>query len=194
VEKRFLIRGVLMLIGVLLLTSCDRGVPSISGTIENDEARVASRYGGRVEKIHSQEGDALKTGQVIVELNAAELQARRDRVAAQLSELEAGPRREEIEAAKAEWESQTAQLELARTDARRAEELFAQRTISATERDQMLTRAQSLEKNVAAAKSRHDLLRAGTRPEQIAQARAQLAEIEAQLSGDEDFRAVRLRP
>jgi len=38
-----------------------------------------------------------------------------------------------------------------------------------------------LEKNAAAAKSRHDLLLAGTRPERIAQARAQLAEVETQL-------------
>ena len=38
-----------------------------------------------------------------------------------------------------------------------------------------------MEKNVAAAKSRYDLLLAGTRPERIAQARAQLAEIDTQL-------------
>ena len=35
------------------------GDASVSGTIETDEARVASRYGGRVEKILAQEGDAL---------------------------------------------------------------------------------------------------------------------------------------
>ena len=40
----------------------------------------------------------------------------------------------------------------------------------------------SWEKSVAAAKSRCDLLLAGTRPERVAQARAQLAEIETQLS------------
>ena len=68
-----------------------------------------------------------------------------------------------------------------RADAKRADELFAQKTISATEHDQALTRARTLEKNVAAAKSRYDLLLAGTRPERIAQARAQLAEMDAQL-------------
>ena len=154
---------------------------SVSGTIETDEARVASRYGGRVEKTAAREGDSLKAGQLIVELDAAELGARRALAAAQLAELEAGPRKEEIEAAKHDWEAIAAELEQARVDTRRAEELFAQKTISQTEREQAATRARMLEKNVAATRSRYDLLLAGTRPERIAQARAQLADIDAQL-------------
>src|SRR6266446_531218 len=97
--------GILAL--AFLATSCirDPNPGSVSGTIETDEARVASRYGGRVEKILADEGDTLKTGQVIVELDAAELGAKRDQAAAQLAELEAGPRKEEIEAAKHDWEA-----------------------------------------------------------------------------------------
>jgi HlyD family secretion protein len=167
----------------VLLTSCSADWDSpVSGTIETDEVRVASRYGGRVERISAQEGDALKPGQVFVELNAAELHARRDQMAAQLAELEAGPRKEEIAAAKAEWEAQHADLELARTNATRAVELFAQKTISPTERDEAVTRQNLLDRSAAAAKSRYDLLMAGTRPEQLAQARAQLAQIDAQLA------------
>lgn len=154
---------------------------SVSGTIETDEVRVASRYGGRVEKTLVREGESLKSGQVLVEVEASELRARRDLAAAQLAELEAGPRKEEIDAAKHDWEAIAAELEQARVDTRRAEELFAQKTISQTEREQAATRARMLEKNVAAARSRYDLLLAGTRPERIAQARAQLADIDAQL-------------
>src|SRR6266571_1312286 len=167
-----------------LLASCSRKSSnggSASGTIDTDEVHVASRYGGRVEKILAQEGDTLKPGQVIAELDAAELTARRDLAAAQLAELEAGPRKEEIEAAQHDWEALTASLALARADAKRADELFANKTISETEHDGAIRRAEALEKNVAAAKSRYDLLRAGTRPERLAQARAQLAEIDAQL-------------
>jgi HlyD family secretion protein len=182
VEKRFLIQSGFMAFS-LLLTSCDRNSHSntVSGTIQTDEVRVASRYGGRVEKLFAQEGDSLKSGQPIAELNAAELRARRDQSAAQLAELEAGPRKEEIAAVKSDWEAQSADLELALTNAKRAEELFSQKTISETERDQMITRARTLEKTEAAAKSRYDLLLAGTRPEQIAQARASLAQLDAQL-------------
>jgi HlyD family secretion protein len=167
----------------LVTTSCNQNARSraVSGTIETDEVRIASRYGGRVEKIDAQEGDSLKAGQIVAELDAAELHARRDRMAAQLAELEAGPREQEIAAAKHDWEGQVANLDLARADARRAEELFAQKTVSVTERDQAATRAQALEKGAAAARSRYDLLLSGTRPELIAQARAQLAETDTQL-------------
>lgn len=168
----------------VLLASCSKLDQShtVSGTIETDEVRIASRYGGRVEKIHGREGDPLKPGQIIIELNAAELKERRNSAEAVLSELIAGPRREEIAAGKAEWESQQALLEFAEAERRRALELFAQKTISTTERDQAVSRAQTLGKNVAAAKSRYDLLLAGTRPERIAQARAELATIDAQLA------------
>ncbi|MCS7337781.1 MAG: biotin/lipoyl-binding protein, partial [Verrucomicrobiae bacterium] len=115
------------IVGLLvLLSGCSRivQIPRVSGTIETDEARLASRYGGRVEKILADEGQWLTNGQVIVELDAAELRARRDRAAAVLAELEAGPRAEEIAVARAEWEAQLAQLEFARAEARRASELF----------------------------------------------------------------------
>jgi multidrug resistance efflux pump len=172
----------LLSIGILIL-SCkpDAGPKSVSGTIETDEVRVASRYGGRVEKLLVQEGNSLKAGQVIAELEAAELMAKRDQAAAQLAEFEAGSRKEEIAAAKHDWEAMAADLDKARVDLRRAEQLFAEKTISPTEHDQAVTRVQTLENNVGAAKSRYDLLLAGTRPERIAQARAQLAEIDAQL-------------
>ena len=176
-----------MLAGTLALglfaTSCERNSKpqSVSGTIETDEVRVASRYGGRVEKTLAEEGAALKAGQVIVELEAAELRARRDQAAAQLAELEAGARKEELAAAKEEWEALAADLEQARADAKRAEDLFGRKTISETEHEQALTRARRLEKNVAASKSRYDLLVAGTRPERVAQARAVLAELDTQL-------------
>lgn len=171
----------LMLCGAGCSVGDSSGARSVSGTIETDEARVASRYGGRVEKVLAQEGDGLSEGQVIAELDAAELRAKREQAAAQLAEMEAGPRKEEIEAAKHDWEALSAEAAQAKVDAKRADELFAQKTISDTEHDQALTRARTLEKNAAASRSRYDLLLAGTRPERIAQARAQLAEIDAQL-------------
>ena len=166
--------GILVLGTAVFLTACKKNnhPQTVSGTIETDEVRIASRYGGRVEKIHAREGDSLKAGQIIIELNAAELKARRDLAEASLNELIAGPRSEEIATAKADWESQKAQLEFAEAERKRALELFEKKTISATERDQAVSRAQTLEKTAAAAKSRYDLLLAGTRPERIAQGRA----------------------
>ncbi len=131
--------------------------------------------------IHAQEGDVLQPGQLVMELDAAELSARRAEAAARLAELERGPRAEDIAAAKAEWESLQAQLEFARLEDQRAQELFASKTISSTERDQAGSRARALEKSVVAAEQRFAVLKAGTRAEQVDQARARLAEMDAQL-------------
>jgi multidrug resistance efflux pump len=169
------------LVLVLISASCHRKTPSVSGTIETDESHVASRYGGRVIKIYAQEGDTLTNGQVIVELDAAELQTRHEQFAAQLAELIAGPRAQDIQAAKNDWQSQEAQMRLAQADAKRAAELFTRNTISATERDHAILNADALEKVAAAAKQRYDLLLAGTRREEIDRARAQLAETDTQL-------------
>ncbi len=173
-----------MAVLVAATSSCSRTqkTNSISGTIETDETRVASRYGGRVEKVFAQEGDGLVAGQSIAELVAPELRPRRDQIAAQLAEAEAGPRKEEIAAAKADWEGLSAQQILANSERQRAAELFAEKTISAIEHDRAVTSAQAVQQNVAAAKARYDLLLAGTRPERLAQIRAQLAELDAHLA------------
>src|SRR5438874_3257974 len=148
-------RSALVFIVVLLLagvaawkvTHRRAGEPPVSGTIEVDEAHVASRYGGRVEKIHAQEGDTLHAGDPIVELEASELRAHRDLMAAQLAELEKGPRQQEIEAARHDWESMRAQLEFARADAKRAEELLKQKTMSSSEAQKAISVANALEKS-----------------------------------------------
>ena len=182
VDKRFIIQTGMRARG-FLLASCDSNsnTRAVSGTIETDEVHVASRYGGRVEAIFAWEGDSLTNGQLIAQLDSAELRARRDQVAAQLAELVAGPRKEEIEAARRDWEAQLADLDYATAEARRVEELLPSKAISQSQRDQAVTHAQALEKSAAAAKSRYDLLLAGTRPEQVDRARAQLAELDAQM-------------
>ena len=171
--NRLLFLG-LMLSG-LLLVSCRKpaGPSGVSGTIETDEIHVASRYGGRVEGIFAREGDVLTNRQVIVELDAAELPAQRAQAAAQLDELIAGPRKEEIATAKAEWEAVAADLDLARLEEKRAQTLYADKTLPESDRDRAVNRVATLEKNLNAARSRFDLLLAGTRVERLTQARAQ---------------------
>jgi len=166
---------------ILSLGACQRRDDAVSGTIEVDEVHVAPRMGGRVEKIFVREGESLPAGKVIMQLEASELKARRDYAAAQLAELEKGPRAEEIEAAKHDWESQGAQLEFARADAQRSQDLLRTKTISPSEAQRTAANAGALEKTTAAARQRYEVLREGTRPERVAQARAQLEEADAQL-------------
>lgn len=160
----------------------DKTASRISGTIEADDARLASRYGGRVEQLLADEGATLTNGQRVARLAAPELAARRSAFAAQLDELVSGPRSQTILAAQKEWESLAARLENAINDARRAQELFAIGATSDSERDAASARARALESQVAAAKSRYDELVAGTRPEQIERLRAQLRELDTQIA------------
>src|SRR5439155_24970659 len=92
---------------LLFTGGCARNVSSVSGTIEVDEVHVGPRSAGRVAKIFAQEGDVLKTGQPIVELDADELRARRDLAEAQ------------VNTAMRDADSQQAQLEFLRADAKR---------------------------------------------------------------------------
>lgn len=114
--------------------------------------------GGRVEKIFAQEGDKLHAGQLIVQLDAAELKARRDLAVAQ------------IDTAIHDADSQAAQLEFLRDDAKRQQDLLKRKVVSPSDAERAISAARAQEKNVEAARTR------------VIQARAQLADIDAQVA------------
>jgi RND family efflux transporter MFP subunit len=142
----------------LLFVGCSHRGNAVSGTIEVDEAHVGPRFSGRVEKVFAREGDRLHEGQVIAQLDASELRARRDLAAAQ------------IDTAIHDADAQEAQLQFLRDDARRQQQLLQRKVVSPTDAERADSASKSQEKNVAAAKMR------------VAQARAQLADIDAQLA------------
>lgn len=142
----------------ILIAGCSERRNAVSGTIEVDEVHVGPRMSGRVHKIFAQEGDKLTAGQPIVELDAAELIARRDLAAAQ------------IDSATHDAESQAALLEFLRDEARRQQELLRRKVVSPTDAEKAASSARSQEKIVEAARTR------------VIQARAQLADIDAQLA------------
>ena len=148
----------LLLALVLALPACQRKSNAVSGTIEVDEVHVAPRMGGRVEKIFAREGDVLHPGQVIMQLDAAELPAQRDLARAQ------------VDAASRDVESHQAQLEFMRADAKRQQELLRSKTVSPNEAERATSIANAQEKAVEAAQMR------------VAQANANLAQIETQLN------------
>jgi RND family efflux transporter MFP subunit len=141
----------------VFLFSCGSRKNTVSGTIEVDEAHVGPRSGGRVEKIFAQEGDRLHEGQMIVQLGAPELRARRELAAAQ------------IDAAIHDADAQSAQLEFLRSDAKRQQDLLKRRVVSPNDAERADSAAKAQEKSLEAAQMR------------VSQARAQLADIDAQL-------------
>jgi len=142
----------------IFLSACGNRNNAVSGTIEVDEVHVGPRSGGRVEKIFAWEGDTLRAGQPIVQLEATELQARRDLAAAQ------------INTAIHDADAQQAQLDFLRDDAKRQADLLKRKVVSPNDAERSVSAAKTQEKNVEAAKMR------------VTQARAQLADIDAQLA------------
>ena len=122
-----------------------------------DEAHVGPRSSGRVEKIFAQEGDRLHEGQMIAQLEAPELRARRELAAAQ------------IDTAIRDADAQSAQLEFLRSDAKRQQDLLKRKVVSPNDAERADSAAKTQEKNVEAAQMK------------IIQARAQLSDIDAQL-------------
>src|SRR4051812_8060723 len=132
-------RTILCLSAAICFVSCTpHRTDSVSGTIETDEVHVASRYGGRGGKILARGGDGLKTGDLVVQLEASELKARLERANAVVNELIAGPRPQELATAKSEWEAQLTELDLARKEEKRSAELIANHTISPEEHDRVV--------------------------------------------------------
>jgi RND family efflux transporter MFP subunit len=151
------IAGTLFIV-TLALSSCRKNDNAVSGTIEVDEVHVGPRSGGRVEKIFAWEGDRLRAGQPVVQLEATELKARRDLAEAQ------------INTAIHDADAQQAQLDFLRDDAKRQQDLLKRKVVSPNDAERAASAAKAQEKNVEAAKMR------------VAQARAQLADIDAQLA------------
>jgi HlyD family secretion protein len=152
------VRNVALAALLFMALACGHRENAVSGTIEVDEAHVGPRMSGRVEKIFAWEGDSLHEGQVIVQLDASELRARRELAVAQ------------INTAIHDADAQEAQLQFLHDDARRQQELLKRKVVSPTDAERADSAAKSQEKNVAAAKTR------------VAQTRAQLADIDAQLA------------
>jgi HlyD family secretion protein len=152
-----LCRATLILCAVVA-AGCEQHRDTVSGTIEVDEVHVGPRSGGRVEKIFAQEGDRLQPGQPIVQLDAAELKARRDLADAA------------INSAKHDAESQQAQLVFLRNDAQRQQDLLRRHVVSPNDAEKADSAARAQEKIIEAAQTR------------VVQAQAQLADIDAQLA------------
>jgi HlyD family secretion protein len=150
--------AVALALALMFFSGCNSRKSAVSGTIEVDEAHVGPRTSGRVDKIFVQEGDHLHEGQLIAQLDASELRARKDLAAAQ------------IDAAIRDREAQAAQLQYLRANALRESDLLKRKVVSPNEAEQATSAANAQEKNVESAQMR------------VLQMRAQLADIEAQLA------------
>lgn len=172
------------------------GTLPVTGTVEATQVDVSAKIVGRILSLRAREGDRVIEGQLLIRLDDTDLRAEVDRAEAalrtaeaQLRDLLAGARREELEQARATLRSARATRVWTERDFRRTEELFKKELVSAQDVDRA---RQAYEVAVAqehSARANLELLEAGPRPYQVEAARAQATQARSAL----DFAQSRLR-
>ena len=166
--------------------SSDRNAIHASGHIEATEVRLAAKVGGKLVELPFWEGDAVQAGAVVARLDTvdsendlARAQADFDNADARLRLMLAGTRAEDITRSEAELARAEADLAGAALDLHRLEGLADRGAATLKARDDARTRAEVLGRIVAGDRADLAKAKAGSRPEEIEQARASRAGAEA---------------
>jgi HlyD family secretion protein len=184
-----------LLFALLLLAGCARGDGKnirASGQVEATEVRVATKVPGNLERVAVEEGDAVTKGSVLAVLDTVDLAlvrsqnaADRDQARANLALLQAGSRREDVAGGRAVVAQRKADFDAADKEFQRQQTL--------------LEKGLGAEKAVDDARGRRDMAKAaldaaneslvrlvkGSRPEEIAGARAAYTRAQAKLAASE---------
>jgi HlyD family secretion protein len=168
------------------------------------DAKIGSKISGRVAVVLVEEGQRVSAGAPLLRLDTGDLiaqeaqaQASAAAARARLQEVVAGPRPEErrqsvnaVGQAQAGLRSAQAQLDLAEANVQRMRSLHTQGAVSKQDLDSAETQVRVAQAQVVQAKAALDSAQqnwrmvdvVGSRPEDIQQARAQLAQAEAGLA------------
>jgi multidrug resistance efflux pump len=161
----------------------------LPGVIEIQEVRLGSKIGGRVADVLVREGDVAQPGQLLVKFAVPELEAQREQQEGRLAAVEAtllrarnGSRPEEIDEAKSDLESSEADLKQAEADFMRVDRLFKEGTLTRADWDLARAARDRLKGKVASSRAHYELIRLGSRAEDIALAEANVVEARGKLN------------
>ncbi|MGA9421447.1 MAG: HlyD family efflux transporter periplasmic adaptor subunit [Rhodanobacteraceae bacterium] len=176
-----------ILFGAFCLSGCSATRQQVLGTLEYDRITLPAPVAERIVSVHVREGQRVKAGQLLLQLD--ETQTRADLAAAEaqaqqqdeaLTKLKVGARKEDIAKARANLASAEAQATAAHKYYARLRSLKINEEISATELDNARAAASNAKGQVDAAHAALDELLNGNRPEDIAEGEAALAAALAQ--------------
>lgn len=162
---------------------------TLYGNVDIRQVQLGFRVSGRIAETQVDEGDVVKSGATLARLDARpyedSVRAAKAQVAAlraTLDKLEAGPRTAEIEQARAAHAEQLANLKNTEIAFKRSQLLRPSGAVSQANLDEATAAKDTAIARVASAREALRLLEEGTRPEDIATARANLQAAEANLS------------
>ncbi|MFA6112845.1 MAG: HlyD family efflux transporter periplasmic adaptor subunit [Sphingomonas sp.] len=157
------------------------GALTLHGNVDIREVDMAFRVGGRISTIAVEEGAKVTQGQPLAVLDTATLDSRIGQADAQLAQAQAqlaklrnGNRSQDIAQARARVAAAQAVVENSERDYRRREPLVGPGAISRDVWDQTVADRDRARAQLAEARQGLSLLVAGTRPEDIDAARAQV--------------------
>jgi HlyD family secretion protein len=194
ISKPIVIGGLIAALLALGLWLSYRPVPDqLQGMVDAREIRITSKVTGRIERFFVNEGQPVRSGQLLYSLTSPEVAAKSEQAHGALASAQAvenkteeGARREEVRAAEAQWRRAQAAADLAEETAGRTGRLHDQGVISGQKADEARTNAIASRESARAARAQYDAALAGARPQdraaaigQVRQAQGAVAEVEA---------------
>jgi HlyD family secretion protein len=161
---------------------------ALSGNIEAHESLVSFKVQGRIADLPVEEGQQVKQGDLLARLDDADYkqkvridEATVDVRQSNLGLTLAGTREQEIKASQQAMIDAEADLDEKKLDLNRAQQLYSKDEIAAQDRDLAATALKRAEATFKAAQQRYNEAVEGSRKEDIAIARANLAQANANL-------------
>ncbi len=162
---------------------------TLYGNVDIRQVNLSFRVSGRIAKMRFEEGDSVKAGDLVAELDVQPIEdelrvakANVDQAKASLLKFETGNRPQEIRVAKAVVAAREADLDLAAKDLARGVPLVPSGAISKADFDQLESRKTQAAANLASAKETLSLITSGFRDEDVEAARAALKVAEANVT------------
>jgi len=198
-RKGFIILGavvILVFVAVLigrLRSKNEEGVISLSGNVEVTESNMGFKMPGRIVELAVDEGQTVKLGAVLARLDNAELtsfvaqsRAGLQEASTRLAELKAGSRPQEIGQAGANAAAQEAELTRVKKDYERAERLYKEGAMSASNFDSAKSAYEARKALHRGSAEVLSLVKEGPRKEQIEAAEHRVQQLKAALAVSEE--------
>lgn len=186
----------LVVVIVAILFYGRRGGPEnelyLSGNIEVTEINLGFKYPGKIIELLVEEGSQVNRGQVVARLEDVEARAEAarsrsvlDEASVRLAEMRAGSRAQEVAQARAQVETQEADLKRSRKDFERAEMLYKNGAISSSQFDLAKSAYEARTAQLKNAQEALSLVKEGPRKEDIGIAEHRVAQARAALDASE---------
>ncbi len=167
---------IIFLVGMFLLKP---DAPVIQGEVDAASVRVSGKLPGRVKEFYVREGDRVKAGDTLVHIYSStvdamlyQAQSMADAASAENAKVDAGVRKQMIDAARDMWLQVRAAQDIAEKTYLRLENLYNQGVVSEQKRDEARAAYDASVARTAAARSQYDLAMEGPQQEDKTAARA----------------------